>query len=136
METNEGRVYFALDGDEFDPDDVTSFIGIEPTSVRRKGSRIQGKVPINNSWELCTDRIVGEYVNIYEPSSEIVSQLLPKQDLILEAIKRFNLSPRFQIVLWFSADSEQSTPAIGFEKEVVEFLGKVGAFVDVDTYRH
>ncbi len=136
MEANKGRVYFALDGDDFDPDDVTAFLGIEPTSVKCKGSRIPGKVPVNNSWELSTDQIVDEYIDIYKMSTEIVSQLIPKQELISEAIRRFNLSTRFQVVLWFSSDSEQSTPAIGFEKEIVEFLGRVGAFVDIDTYRH
>lgn len=35
MDTNEGRVYFALDSDDFDPDDeVTEFIEIEPTSIK------------------------------------------------------------------------------------------------------
>ena len=136
METNEGRVYFALDGDDFDPDEVTKFLGIEPNSIKRKGSRIPGKVPANNSWQLCTEQVVDEYIDIYEMSTEIVRQLIPLQDLIVQAIKKFNLSPRFQVVLWFSVDSKQSTPAIGFEKEIVEFLGRIGAFIDIDTYRH
>ena len=136
LKTNEGRVYFALDGNDFDPDDVTNFLGIEPTSIKRKGSRIPGKVPVNNSWELCTDQIVDEYIDIYKMSGDIISQLIPIQELILKAIDRFDLSPRFQVVLWFSADSEQSTPAIGLEKEAVCFLGKVGALIDIDTYRH
>lgn len=136
MKTNEGRVYFALDGDNFDPDEVTAFLDIEPTSIMRKGSRIPGKVPVKNSWELCPDQIVNEQIDIYEMSKEIVDQLFPKKNLILEAIKQFNLSPRLQVVLWFSADSEQSTPAIGFDKEIVHFLGSIGAYVDIDTYRH
>ncbi|WP_018015514.1 DUF4279 domain-containing protein [Teredinibacter turnerae] len=136
MKTNEGRVYFALDGDDFDPDEVTKLLGIEPTSIRRKGSRIPGKVPVDNSWELCTEQVVGEYIDVYEMSAEIVSQLIPLQDLIIEAIEKFNLSPRLQVVLWFSANSEQSTPAIGFEKEIVAFLGRVGVLVDIDTYTH
>ncbi|WP_230552727.1 DUF4279 domain-containing protein [Teredinibacter turnerae] len=49
LKTNEGRVYFALDGDNFDPDKVTKLLGIEPTSIRRKGSRIPVKVPADNS---------------------------------------------------------------------------------------
>jgi len=38
--------------------------------------------------------------------------------------------------LWFSINEEHSTPAIGFEVEAVKFLGEIGAFVDVDTYKH
>ncbi len=136
MKTNEGRVYFALSGDGFNPSEITSLLGIKPTSVLRKGSRIPSKVPVVDSWELCTDQVIDENIDIYEMSAEIINQLIPVQDLIVDAIKKFNLKPRFQVVLWFSEDSEQSTPAIGFDKEIIEFLGKVGAFIDVDTYRH
>ena len=38
--TNEGRVYFALDGDDFEPDQLTEFLGMTPTSIMRKGSKI------------------------------------------------------------------------------------------------
>lgn len=35
MDTNEGRVYFALDSDDFDLDDeVTEFLGIELISIK------------------------------------------------------------------------------------------------------
>lgn len=136
METNEGRVYFALDGDDFDPDDVTEFLGLEPTNIRRKGSRIRGKVPKMNSWELSTEQVVDEYIDVFELSTKIVSVLKPKLDLIIEAKSKFNAEPRFQVVLTFSTNEEHSTPAIGFEVETTEFLGAIGAFVDIDTYKH
>jgi hypothetical protein len=136
LETNEGRVYFAFDGDDFDPDDITKLLGLEPTNIKRKGSRIPGKVPKINSWELSTDQIVDEYIDVFELSTKIVSMLKPKLDLILEAKKRFNAEPRFQVVLTFSTNEEHSTPAIGFEIETTEFLGAIGAFVDIDTYKH
>lgn len=136
MDTNEGRVYFALDGDDFDPDEVTNFLGIEPTSIRRKGSKIPGKIPKMNSWELSTENIVNDYFDVFEMSSEIVSKLKPKTDLIVQAKKRFNALPRFEVVLWFSMNEENSTPAIGFEVETVEFLGEIGAFVAETTTSH
>ncbi len=136
MKTNEGRVYFALDGDNFDPDDITAFLGLEPTSIMRKGSRIPGKIPKISSWELSTDEIISDYIDVFEMSGKIVSILKPKINLILEAKKQFNVEPRFQIVLTLSMDEEHSTPAIGFEVETTEFLGAIGAFVDIDTYKH
>ncbi|WP_220745276.1 DUF4279 domain-containing protein, partial [Shewanella colwelliana] len=54
MATNEGRVYFALDGDDFDPDVLTKFLGIEPTSIIRKGEKIPDRLPKSSSWELST----------------------------------------------------------------------------------
>ena len=136
METNEGRVYFALDGDDFDPDELTNFLGIKPTSVIRKGSKIPGKIPKFTSWKLSTENVVNEYIDIFEMSTEIVSRLKPVKNLILEAKDRFKVSPRLEVVLWVSTNEEHSTPAIGFEVDTVKYLGEVGAFVDIDTYTH
>ena len=136
METNEGRVYFSFDGDDFDPDEITKFLGLEPTNIMRKGSRIPGKIPKMNSWELSTDQVTDEYIDIYELSTQVVSILKPKLDLIIESKSRFNAEPRFQVVLTFSSNEESSTPAIGFEIETTKFLGAIGAFVDIDTYKH
>jgi len=33
-------------------------------------------------------------------------------------------------------NEEHSTPAIGFEVDTVKFLGEIGAFIDIDTYKH
>lgn len=136
MEINEGRVYFALDGDDFDPDEITEFLGLKPTNIRRKGSRVSGKSPKVNSWELSTEQVIDQYIDIFEMSSQIVDLLKPKLGLIIEAKNRFKVEPRFQIVLTFSINEEHSTPAIGFEVETTEFLGAIGAFVDIDTYKH
>ncbi len=136
MSTNEGRVYFALDGDDFEPDELTEFLGIQPTSVRRKGERIRGRIPKISSWELSTEKVVNDYVDVFEMASDVVKRLKSKEPLIIEAKNRFNVTPRLEVVLCFSMNEEHSTPAIGFEIETVEFLGAVGAFVDIDTYKH
>ena len=136
LETNEGRVYFALDGDNFEPDDVTKLLGIEPTSVKRKGSRVPGKIPNTNSWQLSTENTVHEYIDVFEMAKEIINKLIPVKDLIIQAKKRFNVSARLEVVLWFSMNEEHSTPAIGFEVDTVKFLGEIGAFIDIDTYKH
>lgn len=136
METNEGRVYFALDGDDFDPDVLTDFLGMEPTSIMRKGSRVPCKVPAKNSWSISSKNIVNEYIDIFAMAASIVEKLMPKKSLIIEAIEKFNLVPRLEVVLWFSMNEECSTPAIGFEPETIRFLAEVGAFIDIDTYKH
>lgn len=135
MDTNEGRVYFALDGDDFDPDEMTKFIGIEPTSTIRKGSKVPGEIPKMNSWELSTENIVNESIDIFTMSTEVVNKLKPKKELIIQAKEHFNALPRFEVVLWFSINEAHSTPAIGFEVETVKFLGEIGAFIDIDIYK-
>ena len=136
MATNEGRVYFALDGDDFDPDSLTDYLGIEPTSIMRKGARIPNKVPVRNSWAVSTENIVNEYIDVFDMACEITKQLIPKQELIIKAIQEFDLVPRLEVVLWFSVNEKHSTPALGFDSETIKFLGEIGAFIDVDTYKH
>lgn len=74
------------------------------------------------------------YIDVFELSSKIIARLKPKKALILQAKEQFNISPRFEVVLSFSMDEEQPTPAIGFDVETVQFLGDIGAFIDIDTY--
>ena len=136
METNEGKVYFALVGDDFEPDELTEFLGIQPTSVVRKGSKHQGHVPKTDSWQLSSETIVNEYIDIFEMTTDIINKLKPVKHLIIEAKGRFNVSPRLEVVLWISMNEEHSTPAIGFEIDTVKFLGEIGAFIDIDTYKH
>lgn len=135
MTTNEGRDYFALDGDDFDPQELTKFLGVEPTTTKLKGSIIPGRIPKTNIWELSTDNVVNDYIDVYEMSTELINKLLPIKNLLIEAIDRFNVLPRFEVVLWFSRNEEHSTPAIGFDADTIKFLGEIGAFIDIDTYK-
>ncbi len=136
MALNEGRVYFALDGDDFEPDEVTISLGIYPTKVVRKGSRVPGRLPKKSTWSLSTENVVNEYIDVFEMATSIIEKLKPKKEEILKTIKEFNLTPRLEVVLTFSINEEHSTPAIGFEAETIKFLAEVGAFIDVDTYKH
>lgn len=64
---------------------MTEFLGIEPTSIRRKDSKVPSKIPKMNSWELSTDNIVNDNNDVFEMSTNIVNNLKPKKDLILQA---------------------------------------------------
>jgi len=131
MDTNEGEVYFALDADDFDLDEVTKYLGIQPTSTMKKGNPI----PKNTSWVYSSGKVIQDYIDVYDIASNIITTLEPKTDLIINAINKFNLKPRLEIVLWFTCNEDISTPAIGFDEKTIQFLGKVGAFVDIDTYK-
>lgn len=136
MASNEGRVYFALDGDNFEPDELTSFLGIEPTSVKRKSTTQSNRIANFSSWQVSTKNIISEHIDIFKITQEIIDKLKPVRNLINEAKSRFNVCPRLEVVLWLSMDEEHSTPAIGFEADTIKFLGEIGAFIDIDTYKH
>jgi hypothetical protein len=128
---NEGEVYFCLYGDDFDPDAVTKVIGINPTRTKRKGDPI----PRCSSWHYSTGKIENDLVDVYELSSSLIAKLAPYSDNILKVKRDYNLKAILEVVLTISPDDSKSTPAIGFESEVIAFLHKVGATIDIDTYR-
>ena len=131
MDTNEGEVYFALDADDFDLDEVTKFLGIQPTSTMKKGNPI----PKNTSWVYSSGKVMQDYIDVYGMASNLISTLEPKTETIIKAINRFKLKPRLEVVLWFTCKEDISTPAIGFDEKTIKFLGEVGAYVDIDTYK-
>ncbi|EOV7450884.1 DUF4279 domain-containing protein [Vibrio mimicus] len=132
---NEGRVYFSLDGSDFEPDEVTKFLGMEPTSVIYKGSIVPDKIPEVNSWIVSTGNIINEHIDVYEMSRTIVDKLKPIKQQLLDSKKRFNLDSRFEVVVFVSTEKDSSMPAIGFDADTVQFLAELGAYIDIDTYQ-
>jgi hypothetical protein len=53
--SNKGRAYFGLSGYHFNPDDITSALGIEPTSTNNAGMTGSLDKPVISSWEFSTD---------------------------------------------------------------------------------
>ncbi|WP_267894345.1 DUF4279 domain-containing protein [Neisseria elongata] len=57
METtnlNECYIYFALTGNGFDPDKISTTLNLKATKIVREGSRIPGKIPVCSSWKYGT----------------------------------------------------------------------------------
>ena len=126
---NEGEVYFGLFGDDFDP--TTLSIGVAPTKTRRKGD----PTPKFSSWIYSTGKRKADVVDIYEMASSLVASLEPYAERIIEAKRAFGLEAVLEVVITISPDETKSTPAIGFDSNVIAFLHRVGASIDVDTYR-
>ena len=133
--TNSGRVYLGLRGD-FVPDELTEAIGIKPTSAKMAGESIPGKVPKCSMWDYSTPEVEGEVVDVYELSGKVVKDLAPHAERIAAEVRKRDLAAVLQVVLWISTDEEVSTPAIGFDADVISFLHRVGGTIDIDTYRN
>lgn len=131
--TNEAEVYFALYGSEFDPEEATRSIGIEPTTIKRKG---EPKTRKHSFWQISSGRIEGDRIDIYEMSSALVAHLAPLAEKIASTRQLLGLNAILEVVLWIFTDESKSMPAIGFDHEVISFLTEVGASIDVDTYRN
>jgi hypothetical protein len=103
LRKNEGRVYFAFDGDDFNPNEITKLLKIQPTNIRLKNSLPSGKLPKFSSWIVSSDNIIDEIIDIYDMTAMLVKTLESKVDVINEIKQKFNVTTRLEIVLSFSA---------------------------------
>lgn len=135
--TSTGEVYLNLFGDAFNPDEVSQYIGLMGATVRRKGER-RPEVPLPNvsAWTFSTGKVEDEVIDVYAMSEALITKLAPYVDKIVQVKEKFGLTCVLQVVLWIDQDETKSMPAIGFERDVIDFLNAVGATIDIDTYRN
>jgi len=135
MEQCESYVYFALFGDDFDINEFTKQIGIDPTSSWRKGDQSQNNQKRKDScWMLSTEK-GKEYIEIDNLVNEIVRKLFDKIDVINMIKHQFHLKSVLEVVLDIDINPEKSTPAIGHDLKTIEFLYKTQTITDIDIYR-
>jgi hypothetical protein len=135
LAANKGRAYFGLSGYHFDPEEVTKFIGLEPTSVDDSGTRGSLDKPVISTWEFSTETLTSDTqdLDIYKLiDDEILKKIEPAKDKIIEICKSLNLSPRIGVVLTLSVDKDETTPDVGFGARVIRFCSEIGAFINVD----
>ena len=131
MASNKGRAHFTLSGYHFNPDDITRLLGIEPTSVDASGANSGLNNPVISSWELSTETIT-DGLDVYDLTNELIKQVEPIKEKIIEVIKSHNLSPRIGVVLSLSVDKDEAVPDVGFGARTIRFLADIGAFINVD----
>lgn len=129
---NEAILNFTILCNNFDPDKITSLLGIQPTKVVQKGN----PRPKFAYWEISTKKIEAEIVDIYAMSAELISILEVRSNEITNVIKDYQLEAVLNILLKISTDEDCSTPIIGFDNHVLKFLAQVGASIDIDTYKN
>ena len=131
MASNKARVHFTLGGYHFNPDDVTRLLGIEPTSTDASGTRGTLDKPMLSFWELSTETVTDD-IDVYKLTEQLIKQIEPAKEKILEVIKNLNLSPRIELKLTLSIDKDESVPDVGFGARSIKFLAEIGAFINVD----
>jgi len=120
-----------LAGYHFNPDDITRLVGLEPTRIDASGAGSALDKPVLSTWELSTDTVTDE-VDVYKITDELIKQIEPAKEKILEVIKSHNLSPRIGVVLLLSVDKDESVPEVGFGARTIRFLSEIGAFINVE----
>jgi len=135
MEGSNSYVYFALKGDNFNPQEITNHLGIEPSDIWRKGDKGEFNSALKYScWKLSTEK-GKEYLEIDKLVNEIVEILFDKIDIINKLKQEMNLNSVLEIVMDIDINPDQSTPALGHNLKTIEFLYKTRTETDVDIYR-
>ena len=136
LSSNEARVYFLLAGYNFDPEVLTSQLGLTPTTLNRAGVHAGMDSPVVSSWEMSMDTLTGDDVDIFKMVNELVKLLEPVKDEIIQVIENYNLVPKVGVVLTLSVDEDTQAPEFGFGSRAVRFLAELGAMIDIDTRQH
>lgn len=128
--------YFVLHGDDFDPDEVTQRLKLTPTKKYRKGEKGE-YIPItrHSHWSYSSEQKEGA-IDIDELVLQAIEKFVGKEEEILSIKEEYNLSSTLEIVLWIDMNEETSTPYIGHDLKVIDFLHKTRTKTDVDIYRY
>ena len=127
MSNNDCYAYFALAG-SFDPDAITSQLGVNPTRATREGDPI----PKTTLRKKCSRWELHSRLPRTAPLESHVSDVLDQLDAQEIAFK--GVSQQFGGIMELVGYFYDSYPGLVFEREIVERLARYGLSVDFDFY--
>jgi hypothetical protein len=135
--TNKAEVYFALKGEDFNPDSFTEASHLTPTESWKKGEKGKHVNTYKFSyWEIGIEAVEGEVILVDEMAEKLVTAIKSKKKVIREYVNKHDLYSVLEVVLHISTNDNLPTPALGFKASTIEFLNYVKAEIDVDIYRN
>lgn len=127
------ELYISMVAEDFDPNLIGQKLQIAATSQHRKGEPLQfNKSPKFSRWNFSSGKIESERPDFYEISKSLLMVLIKRADQILEIKSQLGLEITLQCAIGISQGDEY--PIIGFDSEVINFLAKIGASIDIDVY--
>lgn len=122
--------YFMLTGMEFDPDEVTTKVSINPTETWRKGDLINTRGTRRhkeNGWSVYSK--IEKSADLEEHINSVLEQLQAGWIPLLELCKCY--AAEIACVIYYRRGS---VPAIHFDPDIVAQAAKLNAEIDVDFY--
>lgn len=118
-------------GDDFDPEEITSYIGLKPSKIWYKGEKIQNSAikRKKNGWLLSTGREISLDLDIQ--IREITDSIKPHISKIIEICQKFNLETELSCAIYIEDDK---IPSIHFEKDILKIISDLKAEIDIDIY--
>jgi hypothetical protein len=130
MEQTACKTYFSIIGD-FDPNEITKILKMKNTGGHSIGEKkIYGtRVFEWASWEYGTEYI--ETLSADEQAELVISPLISKVNELLFIKEKY----KCQFILMQVPKIESGdTPALGFDKMVIDFCSETGTEIQIDLY--
>ncbi len=126
------RIHLEINKFDVHPDKITAILGIEPSRISIKGSRINTPaqvIPWSNIWTLSssassTDSDLEEH---WKSFSKIV---LKKQNIIKELLQKY----AGNITVFAFAKEGERVPGIVIPNSMCLFVAEIGTYIDIDIY--
>lgn len=128
-------VSFSLSG-LFEPDEVTSVVGIAPSETWEQGENDPNLgLPQTSGWSLKVGPLYdADAINGMTLVSQLVAIIESKAIEINYVKKKFDLTSCLCIWVCSSSKSGVSNPVVGFSASHIQFLSSIGTSIDIDTY--
>ena len=129
MERTAVMAEFSLEGVNLPPEVVTEKLGLEPTTIWRKGdvSKLSRKRYLVSRWQFGTG---------YMESLAVEDQLRKLIDVFGSKVETINqLSKEWEAEVFVNIAIEiedKESPSVYLDRETIEFIHKSGAVVDID----
>ena len=130
MPENSCYTYFAIKG-EFNPDDITRRIGLNPSKIWKKGDKRNNGTEYDFSyWEF---GLCDEYNVVTEKQMQKTLEPLLSKTAILNEIRK-DCDVVFVLEIVPTVYSESATPCLAPSMEVIDFCHETRTEIDIDLY--
>lgn len=133
MNVPEVFIEFCLVGEDFDPQEITAFLGMAPTDSAKK-HRVYNteaqQYSYESYWSIETEK--SETWDVTDHLNLLIKQLAPRKAQIIEIAKRLKAEIKFLICISLHG---ANGPSVYFEPTVLQFFSDIGAACDVDISR-
>ncbi|GAA1764455.1 DUF4279 domain-containing protein [Nonomuraea bangladeshensis] len=131
----EQQVYFMIQSDEYDPEQITRYVGVEPTRSEAKESRRGRKsgrlLPPRHEWML--DSGLAETTSLGEQTEAVMNQLAGAWDRIGE-LTAGGTTATLVMLRSFEPGEHSNPRGLILDAEAISFLHKAGADLWIDEY--
>ena len=123
-----------LIGVGFNPDEVTSLLGVQPTETWRLGDLVPRTILRHKHdawlWSTGYERLDAEHtIDLMSQVRRIFDRLHPDTAKLIDICTRLQLEPALNCVLYVEGNYR---PAVHFDSDIIQWLAQLRAEIDID----